>query len=251
MKQIFTLLLSVITTVSLYAYPNFSRMSISSSSGAKLRVMVDNNRYNANDNSVLINNLQQGYHTVKVYRRMRGYRDGNSFGNNNNYQLVYSGTVYVKPLYHVDITINRFGKAFVDEQPISRYSNGDDDGDDWGDDNWNNNNPNDNNWNNNNGYNYGREMNAQSFSTFKQTLEKESFENTKLVIAKQVINNNYFSTAQVKELLALFTFENNKLDIAKYAYRNTLDKGNYFSVADCFTFSNNKDELMRYIQNYR
>lgn len=244
MKQIFTLLIATITSVSMYAYPLVSKMTISTVSNARLRVMVDGNRYRLNDNSISINNLHQGYHSVKVYRLARSGNQGYGYGNSNNYQLVYSANVYVKPQYHVDITINRFGKAFIDEQPISAsYS---EDEDDWSDDNWN-----DNNWNNNNNPAFGRAMNSQSFSDFKQSLSNESFDNTRMNIAKSVINSNYFTTAQVKELLPLFSFEGNKLEIAKYAYKNTLDKSNYFSVADCFTFSSNKDELMRYIQNYR
>lgn len=246
MKQIFTLLIATFTSISLYAYPNYSKMTISSAANSKMRVMVDGNRYKLNDNSVTINNLQQGYHAVKVYRQVRGNRQGNGYGNgnsNNNYQLVYSANVYVKPQYHVDITINRFGKAFIDEQVISAGYYDDEDDDDWGSNNWN-----DNNWNDNN---IGMAMNSQSFSSFKQSISNESFDNTRMNIAKSVINTNYFTSAQIKELLPLFSFEGNKLEIAKYAYKNTLDKNNYFSVADCFTFSSNKDELMRYIQNYR
>jgi hypothetical protein len=232
----------------MHAFPNFSRMSISSMSDAKLRVMVDGNRYKASDNAILINDLQQGYHAVKIYRFARGHRHASPYGNNNNYQLVYSANVYVKPQYHVDITINRFGKAFIDEQPITarHYNDGDDEDDEWGGDSHGN-----NNWNNNNDYNTNRAMNTQSFDNFKQTLRNESFDNTKMNIAKQVINSNYFTTAQIREVLQLFSFENNKLETGKYAYKNTLDKSNYFSLTDCFTFSNNKDELMRYIQNYR
>ena len=247
MKQTFTLLLAAFISLSMYSYPTFSKMSISSTSNAKLRVMVDGNRYKANDNSIMISNLQQGYHSVKVYQFIRGFIPSSPYGynNNSNYRLVYSANVYVKPQYYVDIIINRFGKAFIDEQPINAgYYDGDDD--DWGDDNQNN-----NNWNNNNDYNSNRAMNTQSFDNFKQTMQKESFDNTRMNIAKQVIGSNYFTTAQIKDVLQLFSFESNKLDIAKYAYKNTIDKGNYFSLTDCFTFSSNKDELMQYIHNYR
>lgn len=246
MKQIFTLFIAAIASLSMYAYPaNSSKISISSTSTAKLRVIVDGSRYKTNDNAVLINNLPQGYHSVKVYRLVRGNRQGNGYGNNNNYQLLYNANVYVKPQYHVDITINRFGKAFIDEQPINPAYYNDDDEDDWDDTNWN-----DNSWNNNDN-NYNRTMDAVSFDRLKETLRNESFDNTRLNIAKQVMNTNYFTTAQVKEVVQLFSFENNKLDIAKYAYKNTTDRNNYFSVADCFTFSANKEELIRYIQNYR
>lgn len=242
MKQIFTLLFTAITSFSAFAFPSASKMTISSNTNTKLRVIVDGNRYRLSDNSITISNLQQGYHAIKIYRQVRYSRPGNMFGNNANYQLVYSANVYVKPQYHIDITINRFGKAFIDEQPFSAgYYNDDDD--DWDDNNWT-----ENNWNDNN---FGMAMSSQSFNSFKQSLSNESFDNTRMNIAKSVINSNYFTTAQVKELLPLFSFEGNKLELAKYAYKNTLDKNNYFSVADCFSFSTNKDELMRYIQNYR
>lgn len=248
MKQTFTLFIAIIISTGMYAYPLFSKISISSSSNSSLRVMIDGNKYKANNNSIQINNLQQGYHTVKVYSQVRNNRPGSLFGNSNNYRLVYSSNVYLKPQYHLDITINRFGKAFIDEQPINAgYYDDNDDDNNWGDNNnWNNNN---NGWNNNDWTN--RAMNTQSFDRFKESLKNESFDNTRINIAKQVINSNYFTTAQIKEVVQLFSFENNKLDIAKYAYKNTVDKQDYFTVADCFTFSNNKDELMRYIQNYR
>jgi len=70
-------------------------------------------------------------------------------------------------------------------------------------------------------------------------------------IAKQVLSTNYVTTAQVKEVLGFFSFENNKLDMAKYAYKNTIDKNEYYTVGDVFSFSSNKDELMEYIRNYR
>lgn len=249
MKQIFTLFIATVACISMYAVPSYpyaSRISISSSSNVNIRVMIDNNRYKTNNNAVLVNNLQQGYHSVKIYRLVRGYSQGNYYGNSGNYQLLYNANVYIKPQYHVDITINRFGKAFIDEQPVNAESYSDEDND-WGDDNHDGSNSN----NNSNDYNNSRVMNAASFGRLRQTLQNESFDNVRLTMAKQVINSNFFTVSQVKELVQLFSFENNKLEIAKYAYRNTVDKNNYFAIADCLTFSSNKEELMRYIQNYR
>jgi hypothetical protein len=248
MKKTFTLLLAAFISLSMYAYPSFSKMSISSISNTSLRVMVDGNRYKANDNSVIISNLQQGYHAVKVYQLVRNNRPSSPYGNNSNYKLVYSANVYVKPQYYVDITINRFGKAFIDEQPIGAGYYNEEEEEDWGDNNWNNNDGN-NGWNNDN--NANRAMNNQQFDRFKESLRNESFDNTRTNIAKQVLSTNYFTTAQIKEVVGLFSFENSKLDIAKYAYKNTLDKNQYYTVGDAFSFSSSKDELMTYIQHYR
>ena len=242
MKKTFTLFAAMLLTVMMYAYPNQSVISISSNSKTAIRVMIDGNRYRASNNAVLINNLNAGYHSIKVYQLKKNYGGIRNGSFNNNYQLVYDANVYVKPQYYVDIIINRFGKAFFDEQPIAAGYSGDDDDDDWGDNNANN------NWNNNHDYNTNRPMNTQSFDRFKEFLRNESFDNTRINIAKQVISTNWFTTAQVREIMGFFSFENSKLDIAKYALKYTVNKGDYFTLADEFSFSSNKDELMRYIQ---
>ncbi len=242
MKKTFTLFAALLLTVILYAHPNQSKISISSTGNITIRVMVDGNRYPAGNNAVMINNLDPGYHSIKVYQLVNNNAGLRNYPFSNNYRLVYNANVYVKPQYYVDIMINRFGKAFFDEQPIAAGYYGDDNDDDWDDNNSNN------NWNSNQEYNTNRPMNIQSFERFKESLKNESFDNTRMNIAKQVITANWFTTAQVKEIMGFFSFENSKLDIAKYAYKYTVDKSDYFTLADCFTFSSYKDELMRYLR---
>ena len=83
---------------------------------------------------------------------------------------------------------------------------------------------------------------------FKQVLQHEMFDNSRLAIAKKTIAENAFSSVQVKEMMELFGFDNNKLEIAKISYRNTVDKNNYFMIYDCFAFSTTKEELAKYIE---
>jgi hypothetical protein len=68
--------------------------------------------------------------------------------------------------------------------------------------------------------------------------------------ATQIINTNFFTSEQVKEMLQLFSFENNKLDLAKLAYDKTVDPRNFYVVNDVFSHSNSKDELARFIRNH-
>ena len=91
------------------------------------------------------------------------------------------------------------------------------------------------------------EMSDVDFNQARESLRKEWFENTRVTTAKQVIDRNYFTARQVKELMLLFTFENNRLDIAKYAYNKTVDKGNYIIVNDALGMTKNKEELNRFI----
>jgi len=247
MKKFFTLIAVLSTTFSLFAQTDetykkgnnyLGRLSVSTVTNYPVKVSIDGNIYNGkiSDDGLMVNDIKAGYHSIKVYRQKK-LRYANDNWANRNIQLIYEGNIYVKPQYHVDVTINRFGKAFIDEQRMNAgyYDDTDNNGHGgWGDDN-----------------NYNQQMNSRSFDQFKQVIRNESFDNTRLTLAKQTIASNYFSAAQVKELVGLFSFENSKLDIAKYSYKYTLDKNNYFVLNDAFSYSSSKEELARYIQGYR
>ncbi|MCX6274386.1 MAG: DUF4476 domain-containing protein [Bacteroidetes bacterium] len=94
-------------------------------------------------------------------------------------------------------------------------------------------------------------MSRGDFESFKGSLSSKSFEDSKMTMAKQVLNNNCLTSAQVREVMGLFTFEQNKLDFAKYAYGRTYDIGNFYKVNDAFTFESSIDELNNYINTQR
>lgn len=246
MKHFFTLIFSLLLSASLLAFPYKSVLSISSASRLPVIISVDNIKYTEKgDNSIMVRNINAGFHTIRIFQKNNGWNGGGRHGYNDGYnqQVIYSGNIYVKPGVHTDIIINRFGKAYIDERQINSMYYGDDDQDcyDW------------NSGNNNGGYNnnYHQAMEANNFRQLKQTINNAAFDNTKMSIAKQAMSNNYFNALQVKELMGLFSFENSKLDIAKSAYRNSVDKNNYFIVSDALTFSSSKEELARFIQSSR
>jgi len=229
MKQIFTLIIAIFASLTIFAYPSSTRLTVSTFNNQSIGIMVDGRmvQQRQNDNTYVINDLPAGYHSIKIYQQR-----GNGRRRNNSNQLIYNGNIYVKRGYHTDITINRFGKAFVDEQMIGSEYYQDEDND----------------WGNNDIY---QPMNSRSFEQLKQTIVNESFDNTKMSIAKSGIAANYFSAAQAKQIVQLFSFENSKLEIAKYLYKYTVDKNNYITVYDALTYSSSKEELARYIQQYR
>jgi hypothetical protein len=94
-------------------------------------------------------------------------------------------------------------------------------------------------------------MNPNDFQRLKSTIGSKSFEDSKLTIAKQVLNNNCLVTSQVKEIMLMFDFEATRLDFAKYAYGYTYDIGNYFIMNDAFTFESSISDLNNYISSYR
>ncbi|MCS3796050.1 DUF4476 domain-containing protein [Niastella sp. OAS944] len=123
--------------------------------------------------------------------------------------------------------------------------------------NWpprNNNNPN-NNYPNNN---YPpapppppQPMNDNTFGAFIEAIRRESFDDSRKAIARTGIDQNWFTSAQAKTLLATFSFEASKLEIAKYMYGKTLDPKNYFIVYTVFSFSKSKEELAEYVRTYK
>jgi hypothetical protein len=94
-------------------------------------------------------------------------------------------------------------------------------------------------------------MSKSDFEQAKQSISSKSFEDSKLTIAKQIINTNCLLSSQVKEIMLLFSFEDTRLDLAKFAYGYTLDIGNYYKVNDAFTFESSIDELNAYTAGFK
>ncbi len=262
MKSVFTLFSFLFFSIAALAADQ-NRLSISTVKKTDLVVEIDNRRYSMKDDGIVIRNLSTGYHTVRIYRELRNNNNRNNnggilggiFGNGNNrtrQEVIYNSRIHLKSGYHFDITINRFGKAMVDERRIDRSNEWDEDYDDrdWNDRDrdrdWDDRNDGrDRDWNSNN-----RVMSSSEFYQFIDALRRESFENNRMTSAKHVINKSYFTSEQVRQMLQVFNFEHNKLDLAKYAYARTSDKRNYYVVNDVLTTNHSKEELARYIRNY-
>ncbi len=225
MKKIFTLLLSSLFSLSLLAFDG-TKLSITANNknNMDLKVEVDGRRFMMNDNTVVLSNLAEGYHSVKIFREKRS----NGWFNIQRQEVIYSSSMYMKRGFHTEIKVNKNGKVSIEE---TRMRGRDDDY--WYDD-----------------YSFDV-MNNREFSQLKESLSREWFEKNRVISAKVVMDKNRFTSQQVKELLQLFSFENYKLELAKHAYRNTVDKRNYFIVNDVFNFSNSRTELARFIRDFR
>jgi hypothetical protein len=150
--------------------------------------------------------------------------------------------------------INRNGKAIINEEKLfddRKYK--DRDRDDRGGRN------NDYPYNDRNDDRYEREdhnrggyqMSNERFSKAMFILERENFDNTRFTIAKEIVEDNYLSAGQVKQMLQLFSFDVNKLELAKYAYTKTIDKNNYFMLYDVFAMNSYKERLAEFVRNNR
>lgn len=92
-------------------------------------------------------------------------------------------------------------------------------------------------------------MTAGNFNAALATIKKQSFEDTRLKTAKQVITANCLNVDQIMQIANTFNFEDNKLEFAKYAYDYCIEPRNYFKLNGIFSFSSNVDELSDYVQS--
>lgn len=93
-------------------------------------------------------------------------------------------------------------------------------------------------------------MAPQNFAQLLDVIEDQWFESSRLQVAKQALSTNWFTAAQVAEMMHAMSFEDSRLELAKAAYFKTVDQGNYFLVNKEFWFSSSVDELNRYISGF-
>ena len=81
------------------------------------------------------------------------------------------------------------------------------------------------------------------------SVNKQNFDETKLKVAKQIVQANCLDVNQIKQIANTINFEETKLEFVKFAYDYCTEKKNYFRLNDIFSFSENVDELTEYVQN--
>lgn len=92
-------------------------------------------------------------------------------------------------------------------------------------------------------------MSPTSFSKAKDNISGNSFEDSKMTVAKQVTKANCMTAAQIKDVMGLFSFEDSKLEYAKYAYDFCFNQGDYYEVNEAFTFESSIEELNKYLES--
>lgn len=236
MKTISTLFASLLLSTSMFATDVRSSASLTVKSEMKsdIVVIVDDKRYDLGTSAVMISDLDACKHQVTVYQEKT-----NSFINRfgETYDMVFNSSVDLKPRTNLQITLDECGTISMIETRSRKPMIGD---------TWNG----ENYFKNNTPINPGIYPNAISnieFSRVLWAIGKESSEANRMRSASQIINTNYLTVDQVKQLMQLFCTDENKLEIAKLAYDKTVDQGDYFALNSVFKFDNSRDELARCI----
>jgi hypothetical protein len=93
-------------------------------------------------------------------------------------------------------------------------------------------------------------MNPHDYESACQIIAKESFDSSKLTVAKQVVSGNPMTASQILGICKMFSFESNKLEFAKYAYPYCTEPNKYFLLNDAFSYESSKRELDEYVRKY-
>ena len=231
----------------------------------------NNGRWSNNDNnSITLQNLQFGQHSLTLNRVKYNGKYGSI---NQNNQPAYSSTFLVKQGYDLDILIKGNGEVRYVDRPTNsigrrsddgyrdRRGNRDDDRRNGGDYRRGNNGGYNDRRNDNGGYNSKypsnernwRAMSDASFNQIYQHVKGKWFQSAKVTAVREAFDNNtnFFSTYQAKQLLTLISSENNRLDLAKTCYKNIVDKTYFTQLYDLFSKQANRDDLDRFVRSYR
>ena len=105
MKKIYTILAGSFMSLLSFAGNGYDdgKLSITYAGNDDIRISVDGREYTDRDNTVMIDNLRPGYHTIKVYKK-RSRNGWDIFGGNKNRdKVLYSNSMYIKSRTFVDV----------------------------------------------------------------------------------------------------------------------------------------------------
>lgn len=93
-------------------------------------------------------------------------------------------------------------------------------------------------------------MSSSDFSILVLTIRSNFLQILKVQAERDVFANpnNFFTTAQVKQLILLINAEPNRLELAKLAYKTVTDPENFSQLNDLFQLQSSKDELAAFVK---
>lgn len=226
MKKLFTTFILLFVVLVSKGNHNHSILNIASVDGAYFTIAIDRPQFESPSTNMTLDDLAPGNHYIRVARWV-------DYDYHPGYETVFAGYVFVPQQSEMTAIVTHNHFKVTDIRPIAVcqepvvYQNN---------------------------YNYPpapacHPVNEYDFNKMLWSIEHRSFESTKMQLAKQLIDQNFFTSRQVTRLLNSMTFESTKLELAKYAYSKTLDRNNYYLVNDAFTFESSIKDLSRFISS--
>ena len=90
---------------------------------------------------------------------------------------------------------------------------------------------------------------VQDMASIMAAIDEESFDDGKIIVAKQATSKKCLTVDQIKQIMDEFSFSKNKLNFAKYAYKRCYNPDDYYQVNGAFDFSSEKEEMNEFIND--
>jgi hypothetical protein len=165
---------------------------------------------------IQITSLSTGQHSIEIVRTNR-YNNTSRTGNTTTFNL-RSG-------YDLNITVNNDGSVQISEKRIRR----------------------------NTGYQnrYKNPMSDENFNELVQNIQYLPGTNAKVTAINNAFNrSDYFTTAQVSELIRLVNSQSSRLSLAKASYKTITDPENFSQINELLNSQASRTELATYVRNY-
>lgn len=245
MRRLVLLFITSISLITLHAngYYSTSELNIQLWNNKPFKVVLDNQPF-AKTSYFTMANITPGSHRLKIVTQKHNHK-GAVFT-----KVLYNGFITISPNTIVSATVKPNFNLAIFSQSNSYFQHS----------NWSYGSGNTScgcnhqyfNKKCNNGCSnskYNKPMGHKRFNRLLGVINQTSFDKSRLMIAKQALNNNLFTTVQVTQIMQQFSFESTKLKFAKKAYLNTVDKNNYYLVHNEFAFNSSIKNLTHYINN--
>lgn len=239
-------IIMLVALVSTSAQAAFTRLHITAYNNAPITVFVDGVQYGQFSDRQKIEGLRPGVHNLRVVAL-----EVNRYGTHNRQIQIYNGPVSISNGYQITAVVqpqnmltfgptvalgrqvpqpvnprggirgNPTGPVHVNPVVVEPYPVAP--------------------------YPAPLAMHPQQFEEVLSVIRGQSFESTRANVARQIMNEHYFTSAQVARILQQFTFDSYRLDMAKFAYTRVVDPERYYLTYNVFTFNSSVNELSRYI----
>jgi Domain of unknown function (DUF4476) len=237
MKKIFTTIIAASLSVLAFAGARPAVITVTNTDQPQFRVVVDGRSYETSRGAVVIRDVFEGNHNLSVYQ----VNNRSVFGNS---KLMYSTALRVQAGSELNIFLDKFGQAKISSSFPDMNNRRDDDRKYGRDDDRNYGRDNDRF----NTY-FNQPMDVQSFWDAQRKIESKSADMKRMKIAKKVIDDNYVTTSQVKEMMDLIAFDGYKLELAKYSYSKVVDHKNFFLLKNALQYDQNKKDFNEFIED--
>lgn len=94
----------------------------------------------------------------------------------------------------------------------------------------------------------GMPMKVSAFRKLVSEISKQAFGDEKLIVFKQASKENFFTVAQIKQILKFFSFSDNMLKALRVVKDRIIDRENLFQIYSSFVHSSDKEEAKKILE---